>query len=175
MRAFVLAAFISLGIPGCGGADKEAQDLAEIEAAEASQPIASTQSPATTADHAASATNAKNLDTGPAPVLVSGDALKIGVDSNPDGSAKDSKHVYSTTDVLHASFPVAGRTIGTQVKIYWSYQNGLSHKEEIKKVEPNMAFASFEFSKKDGLTSGKYMVQIDVNDTPAGIVDIVVK
>ena len=109
------------------------------------------------------------------PVEVSSDAFKIGTAIGPDGSATGAKSSFSLNDTLHASVPVSGRPAGTQVKIYWSYQDGSSHKEETKKVAAGMKYLTFDFSKAKGMKRGSYMVQLDVNGAPAGILDVVVK
>jgi len=83
--------------------------------------------------------------------------------------------VYALNDTLHASAPVSGRPAGTEVKIYWTYQDGTSHKEETKKVESGMKFLTFDFSRANGMKAGGYMVQLDVGGVPAGILDIKVK
>lgn len=171
MRTILIGTALALALVGCGNSD-EARDLAEIEAAE--------QGDATpgTSDETSGTDQGKSAPASAPPIMpveVSSDAFKIGTAIGPDGSATGAKSNFSLNDTLHASVPVSGRPAGTEVKIYWSYQDGSSHKEEVKKVTAGAKYLTFDFSKANGMKRGSYMVQLDVNGAPAGILDIVVK
>lgn len=171
MRTLLITTILALSLVGCGNSD-ESRDLAEIEAAQAGENISGT------ADGATAPANEPAVATASPPIMpveVSSDAFKIGTAIGPDGSASGAKSSFNLNDTLHASVPVSGRPAGTEVKIYWSYQDGSSHKEEAKKVTAGAKYLTFDFSKANGMKPGSYMVQLDVNGTPAGILDIVVK
>lgn len=107
------------------------------------------------------------------PVTVSANAFPIGSVLGADGTATAPKATYSVNDTLYASLPAGKFPSGANARIYWTFaKDGMSHKEEEKKVGAGPV--NFEFSQADGLKVGKYNVQIDVNDRPVGIVDVVV-
>lgn len=162
---------LPLLLAGCGKSDAE-RDLAEIDAAQ--------QGPAATEAADMKPTSGVGTSTSASappiePVEVRADAFMIGSVLGGDGGVSGTKPVYALTDTLHASVPVSGRPAGTEVKIYWTYQDGSSHKEETKKVESGMKHLIFDFSRATGMKAGSYMVQLDVGGMPAGILDIKVK
>ncbi len=104
------------------------------------------------------------------PVTVSADAIKVGSALGADQTAASPKPGYSTSDTIYAST----RTRGTGTAyVYWTYEDGIAHKEEQKQVTGNTV--TFDFSQKDGMKPGKYNVEIGVDDKPLGIVDFVVR
>lgn len=104
------------------------------------------------------------------PVTVSADAVKVGSSLGPDQAASAPKPSYSLADTVYASARTSGR--GTAY-VYWTYEDGISHKDEQKPVSGNIV--SFEFNQADGMKPGKYNVEIGVDDKPIGIVDFVVR
>ena len=107
------------------------------------------------------------------PVTVAANAFPIGSALSPDGAATTPKPTYSVNDTLYASLPAGKFPSGATARIYWTFaKDGMSHKEEEQKVGTGPVH--FEFSKADGLKAGEYNVQIDVNDRPVGIVDVIV-
>ncbi|GAB1406563.1 hypothetical protein MASR1M8_04820 [Thermomonas brevis] len=104
------------------------------------------------------------------PVTVSADAVKVGSSLGPDQAASAPKPSYSLADTVYASARTSGR--GTAY-VYWTYEDGISHKEEQKPVTGNTV--SFDFKQADGMKAGKYNVEIGVDDKPIGIVDFVVR
>lgn len=107
------------------------------------------------------------------PVTVSADAVKVGSSQNPDQSAASPKQSYGTADTVYASARTGGYPVGAKAYVYWTYEDGLTHKEEEKAVSGDVV--SFRFSQADGMKPGKYNVEIDINDKPVGIVDFVVR
>jgi hypothetical protein len=107
------------------------------------------------------------------PVTVSADAVKVGSSLGPDQSAISPKSAYSVGDTVYASARAGNAPRGATAYVYWTYEDGISHKEEQKPVAGSIVM--FDFSQKDGMKSGRYNVEIGVNDTPIGIVDFVVQ
>lgn len=108
------------------------------------------------------------------PVTVAANAFPVGSAAGPDGAATAAKPTYSLNDTLYASLPAGRFPAGGTARVYWTYaKDGLSHKEEEKKIGSGPVL--FQFSKADGLRAGEYNVQIDVNDRPVGIVDMIVQ
>ena len=66
----------------------------------------------------------------------------------------------------------AGRA-GAIARVYWTYQDGTSDKEEEKPVAGDIV--NFSFSQADGMQPGAYNVQIDIDDVPVGIADFQVQ
>lgn len=170
-KFIIIAAALALSLAGCGGS-KEAQDLAEVEAAESAGESAMTG--ATAAGAPAGSTAASKPQTA-MQVVVAADAIAVGNGVGPNGLVSNKQPQYGLSDTMYASLPVKGRPAGAVVKVYWTYQDGMSHKEETKNVEAGVEAVSFQFSTADGMKRGSYSVQIDVDDAPAGIVDFVVK
>lgn len=108
------------------------------------------------------------------PVTVSANAFAVGSAQGPDGAAISPKASYTMNDTVYASLPGGKYPNGAIARIYWtSAKDGNSHKEEEKTIASGPT--SFEFSQADGMKPGTYNVEIDVNDRPVGIVDVVVK
>lgn len=166
-KGILIACLLAPLFAGCGKSD-EARDLAEIDAAQ--QGSTSDMAPVIGAG-ASSSSSAPPIE----PVEVRADAFAIGTMMNPDGAVSGTKPVYSIGDTLHASVPVAGRPAGTKVKIYWTYQDGTSLKEESKQVDAGAKYLTFDFSKSNGMKAGSYMVQLDIGGMPSGLLDITVK
>lgn len=102
------------------------------------------------------------------PTTVAADAVIVGSALGPDQAATAPKPSYGTADTVYASASSAGRS-GAVARVYWTYQDGTSHKEEEKPVDGDVV--SFAFSQADGMRAGAYNVQIDIDDVPVGIAD----
>ena len=107
------------------------------------------------------------------PVTVAADAFKIGSTVGANSEAAMPKPAYAIGDTVYASLPARRYRKGSTANVYWTYQDGLSQKEETKEISGE--FVTFAFSKADGMKPGKYNVEIGVDDKPVGIVDFVVQ
>ncbi len=107
------------------------------------------------------------------PVTVAADAFGIGSTLGANNKAATPKPVYAVGDTVYASLPAGRYRRGSTANVYWTYEDGLSQKEETKEISGE--FVTFEFSKADGMKQGKYNVEIGVDDKPVGIVDFVVQ
>lgn len=107
------------------------------------------------------------------PVTVAADAFTIGSALGANNQAATPKAVYAVGDTVYASLPARRYRNGSSANVYWTYEDGQSHKEETRKISGE--FVTFEFSKADGMKPGKYNVEIGVDDKPVGIVDFVVQ
>jgi hypothetical protein len=106
------------------------------------------------------------------PTTVAADAVIVGSALGPDQAATAPKPSYTTADTVYASASSAGRA-GAIARVYWTWQDGTSHKEEEKPVDGDVV--SFGFSQADGMRAGAYNVQIDIDDVPVGIADFQVQ
>lgn len=155
------AAFLALGLAACEEAPPE--PLPDEVAADTAP--ASPTAPGATAPGVPGSPGAATEDI--EPVMVAADAVAVGSALGPGGEATAPKPVYALSDVIHASAHGTG-----EAKVYWSYQDGSSHKEETK---PANGLVAFQFSKADGMRVGNYMVSIDIDGVPVGITEFVVK
>lgn len=111
------------------------------------------------------------------PVEVRADAIAAGHVLGANGAVAEGKPgaIYGTGDTIHASAPTRGQKPGADVSVYWTYQDGRTHKEEMKTLGAGEQYVNFSFAKADGMRPGKYNVQIDFDFKPVGIVDFQVK
>lgn len=109
------------------------------------------------------------------PAEVSDTAVTVGSSLANDRAVKSAQAQFSTSDTVYASASVVGKP-GSSVSVYWTYQDGTTHKEETRDLTSGGAQpVTFSFAKGDGMKPGKYNVQIDDDMTPVGIADFVVK
>lgn len=106
------------------------------------------------------------------PTTVAADAVIVGSALGPDQAAISPKPAYAAADTVYASASAAGRA-GAIARVYWTYQDGTSDKEEEKPVAGDIV--NFSFSQADGMQPGAYNVQIDIDDVPVGIADFQVQ
>lgn len=109
------------------------------------------------------------------PVEVAADAIAVGTKLQGDVVVRPASNRFATSDTVYASAPVRGKPAGAEAKVYWTYQDGTAHKEEIKKLTGSEQHIAFSFAKADGMKPGKYNVEIDVNMVPIGIVDFEIR
>lgn len=109
------------------------------------------------------------------PVEVSANAIAVG--KMQDGKVvRSPSNVFTTADTVYAGAMVNGQKAGAKVTVYWTYQDGRSHKMETRKLGSTDAQpVSFSFAAADGMKPGKYNVEIDVDMIPIGIADFQVK
>lgn len=105
-----------------------------------------------------------------APFIVSGTAGKVGAAVAENGDISEPKTVFAPDEKVYVSMNAKGRRQGDRVRVYWFHSDGLSRKEEEKKIEG--PFVAFDFVPAE---SGKFSIEIDVNDRPIGLVDFEVK
>lgn len=106
------------------------------------------------------------------PVEVSNDAITLGTATNGNRVVKATRTSFTLSDTVYAGI-AGGRPPGTEAKVYWTYQDGLSHKEETRALASDGAV--FAFDRASGLKAGRYNVQVDVSGTPIGIVEFEVR
>ncbi len=118
------------------------------------------------------------VEPGPDSVLpaeVSSSAVTVGISLANDRAVKSANAQFTTSDTVYASASVRGKP-GASVSVYWTYQDGTTHKEETRELKSGGTQpVAFSFEKGDGMVPGKYNVQIDEDFTPVGIADFVIK
>lgn len=134
--------------------------------------------PPTEATPAAVAEPAIPVKPGPediVPVTVAADAVTVGNSLEGDKVVKAASPQFTTSDTVYAGASVRGKPAGAEVAVYWTYEDGLTHKEERRPLAAGEQYVKFSFAKADGMKPGKYNAQIDINMVPIGITDFVVK
>lgn len=164
-RTLLLPLALLLALSACQPKGPSEDAAAETAATEQPEELAPGEPPAPPVEPPADAV---------VPVTVAANAFPVGSAAGPDGAATAAKPAYSLNDTLYASLPAGRFPAGGIARVYWTYaKDGMSHKEEEKTIGSGPVL--FQFSKADGLRAGEYNVQIDVNDRPVGIVDMVVQ
>lgn len=161
VRPLLLAATLALALPACDQRPPEALEDVPAEGADAAG--ASTGAATGAPVAAPPSVPSEDLEQ----VTVAADAVRVGTAVGPDGAATAPKPVYALSDVVYASARANGAA-----KVYWTYQDGTSHKEEEK---PANGIVTFQFGRADGMQAGAYSVEIDIDGVPVGITDFVVK
>ncbi|GGZ70764.1 hypothetical protein GCM10008101_26390 [Lysobacter xinjiangensis] len=110
------------------------------------------------------------------PVSVDANAIAVGTQVNGDVAVRADSPQFTVNDTVYASYS-EGRLppSGGNARVYWTYQDGRTHKEETAKIEPGQQAVLFSFSAADGMKPGRYNVQIDINMRPVGIVDFQIR
>ncbi len=162
LTSTLLISLLAVGLVACKKDKAEAP--APINAEQAEQEAANQAYPALPEEPPADAV---------LPVTVAADAFTIGSALGTGNQATAAKPAYALGDTVYASLPAGRYRKGSTANVYWTYQDGLSQKEEAKDISGE--FVTFEFGKADGMKPGKYNVEIGVDDKPVGIVDFVVQ
>ena len=159
IAAPLCVAALALALAACNQQAPETAETASADAtgeATTAPPVADT--PAAAAQQSASAVE---------PVTVAADAVTVGSALGSNQAAANPKASYALTDTVYASAKGNGTA-----KVYWTYQDGFSHKEEEK---PANGIVTFQFDSASGMRAGNYTVEIDIDGVPVGITDFVVK
>ncbi len=147
---------------------------------EGAEEPADVQAPIDTAAAEQTAPQAGTLPAEPGPdsiipVEVSDNAVTVGTSVANDRAVKSAQAQFTTSDTVYASANIRGKP-GLSVTVYWTYQDGTTHKEETRELKSGGTQpVTFSFEKGDGMVPGKYNVQIDEDMTPVGITDFVIK
>lgn len=163
IRTFALCAALGLALSACSeGTEESADDQAPAAASDAQQAPGASSLPATPGPDSV------------VPVEVTDDAVTVGTTLANDRAVKSALAQFTTSDTVYASAAVPAKP-GASVSVYWTFQDGTTHKEETKELAAGDAVVTFAFAKADGMVPGKYNVQIDRDMTPVGIADFVIR
>lgn len=103
------------------------------------------------------------------------DEVMVGKAVGPDGAVTTAVAMYSPGDTVHASIPTSTYAAGSDVAVYWNFQDGSSVMEEHRPIQPGERYVTFNLSNPNGLRPGKYTVRMDVDKKPVEVVDFFVK
>ena len=157
MHAYLVAAVVAVAsLTGCGSEDET--------------PVA----PKSAKARSEAPADPRKDPAGAVPVTVSANALTLGASLGPTGEAVRGNGQFTLDDTVHVSFPSRGRPAGAPVTVYWTYQDGRTHRIE-RATLPAGEFAHYTFSKATGMKPGNYNVEVQVANRPIGISDFVVR
>lgn len=160
-RIILTAGALGLLLAACGGQEPEEATIAPV----AEQPAPTAPgAPPSLPDPGAGQTT-----------VIASDSVAVGHVVGADGAVTAGKAAYGTGDTVYASVPVGGYPPSAEVAIYWFGANGTSVKEERKPIAAGARYMSFPLSAADGMTPGRYTVQVDIADMPVGMADFVVQ
>lgn len=168
-RPLVSALVVLALLTSCTREDPDADVLQGEADAAPSSPAAGTPAQSTSASPPAVAVMPEVVE----PVVTDERAIVIGTSVEAGKVRPANRLQFSTRDTVFAQLPGGRHPTGSETKIYWTYQDGMSHKEEKKSLGPEGVV--FEFSSADGMKPGRYTVQVDVASVPVGIVDFEVR
>lgn len=114
--------------------------------------------------------SAKENPNGVSTVEVAPDTAFVGSAIDDRGDLVTPQHDFATGSTVYVSVPTKGRKIGDRMEVFWFHEDGLSRKDEHKKIAG--AFTAFEFQPSE---VGKYNVEVDVNSRPIALVEFEVK
>ncbi|HSD15822.1 MAG TPA: hypothetical protein VLC71_00995 [Thermomonas sp.] len=114
---------------------------------------------------------AVNQGDGIQPVMVSPDAAKVGSEANEAGDILTEARTFELGQKVYISVPTKfGRKIDEKLEIFWFHDDGLSRREETKRIAG--PFTVFEFTPTD---AGPYNVEVDANGRPIALAQFEVK
>lgn len=103
-------------------------------------------------------------------VVVAPDAAFVGSAIDARGDLVTPQNVFAPGATVYVSVPTKTRKAGDRLEVFWFHQDGNSRKDEAKKIAG--PFTAFEFQPTD---TGKYNVEVDVNNRPIALVEFEVK
>ena len=102
--------------------------------------------------------------------IIDPNAAFVGSAVDAAGEIATPAREFSPGQTVYISVPSKGRKLGSELEIFWFHADGISRKEERKRIEG--AFTVFEFQPSD---TGKYNTEVDVSGRPVGLVEFEVK
>jgi len=163
-RKLLSCIMLGLALTACSGEDPDADVMSDGGAAKTDATAPTSPAPAAPIDPTPEVVK---------PVTVSNDAITLGTTVQDGRVVKAPRAQFTLADTVRAGVAGGGHPAGAETRIYWTYQDGLSHKEETKPLTAEGVV--FEFSRSDGMKPGRYTVQVDVGPTPIGLVDFEVR
>ena len=93
-----------------------------------------------------------------------------------DKTINDRTDSFKPTDTIYASILTEGAASTATLKARWTYQDGQAVKESTQTIAPTGdARTEFHISKPDGWPTGKYKLEVFLNDSSAATKDFEVE
>jgi len=114
-----------------------------------------------------SADNSMTQQQSPADVAVS--HIEIGRNVDADKRVTEATHEFRPNDTVYATVLTNGAASNAEMKVRWIYQDGQIVDESRQTISPTGSAATeFHIARPEGLTAGKYKVEVFVNGKSAG-------
>ena len=102
--------------------------------------------------------------------------IDIGRSLTADKTINDKTDSFKPTDTIYASILTEGAAPAATLKARWTYQDGQAVKESTQTIAPTGdARTEFHISKPDGWPTGKYKLEVFLNDSSAATKDFEVQ
>ena len=102
--------------------------------------------------------------------------VDLGRSLTADKTINDRTDSFKPTDTIYASILTEGAAPTATLKARWTYQDGQAVKESTQTIAPTRdARTEFHISKPDGWPTGKYRLEVFLNDSSAATKDFEVQ
>ena len=112
----------------------------------------------------------------PTPAAVTVTAVYLGTSVGADQKVTTSSTTFGTKDVIYAAIDTQNAAKAVFLNAKWTYQDGQVVHEEGTQISPEgNATTNFKLASSTPWPTGKYKVEVSVNNTPAKTVDFEIK
>ncbi len=112
----------------------------------------------------------------PTPAAVTVTAVYLGTSVGADQKVTTSSTTFGTKDVIYAAIDTQNAAKDVFLNAKWTYQDGQVVHEEGTQISPEgNATTNFKLASSTPWPTGKYKVEVSVNNTPAKTVDFEIK
>ena len=102
--------------------------------------------------------------------------IDLGRSLSADKTINDKTDSFKPNDTIYASILTEGAAPTATLKARWTYQDGQAVKESTQTIAPTGdARTEFHISKPDGWPTGKYKLEVFLNDSSAATKDFEVE
>jgi hypothetical protein len=102
--------------------------------------------------------------------------IDLGRSLTADKTINDQTDSFKPDDTIYASILTEGTAATATLKARWTYQDGQAVKESTQTIAPTGdARTEFHISKPDGWPTGKYKLEVFLNDSSAATKDFEVR
>jgi len=102
--------------------------------------------------------------------------IDLGRSVTADKTINDKTDSFKPDDTIYASILTEGTAATATLKARWTYQDGQAVKESTQTIAPTGdARTEFHISKPDGWPTGKYKLEVILNDSSAATKDFEVQ
>jgi len=102
--------------------------------------------------------------------------IDMGRSLTADKTINDKTDSFKPNDTIYASVLTEGTAATARLKARWTYQDGQAVNESTQTIAPTRdARTEFHISKPDGWPTGKYTLEVFLNDSSAATKDFAVQ
>lgn len=112
----------------------------------------------------------------PTPAAVTVTAVYLGTSVGADQKVTTSSTTFGTKDVIYAAIDTQNAAKDVFLNAKWTYQDGQVVHEEGTQISPEgNATTNFKLASSTPWPTGKYKVEVSLNNTPAQTIDFEIK